>query len=264
MSGAKSSTARGRLRTPRRDGARRTAIVRRATEIFKSKGFAHTTIEDIAEAVGVTREAIYYYFRDKAEILIEIIKPESDYLVWGLERILSLDVCSRKKLVMAVESHMMRFNPNYLEMAIAVRELNGTTRDPRIASLRLTWRRYTTLWIRLIEEGQSQGTLDRGLEPRLVAFAILGMLNSASSWFDPSRGSIAQLTDTFVRLVATGVLAEGVPARSDVYAGLRPPHAPDDSETEPARDEADADDVPDEDDLPDDAEQAERLPIAKA
>ena len=108
MSTAKPRTTRTRLKPPRRDGERRTAIVRRATEIFKAKGFAHTTIEDIAEAVGVTREAIYYYFRDKAEILIEIIKPESDYLVWGLERILSLETCSREKLVMAVESHMMR------------------------------------------------------------------------------------------------------------------------------------------------------------
>ncbi|MGP9819391.1 TetR/AcrR family transcriptional regulator [Salinarimonas sp. NSM] len=220
MSPAKPRATRTRLKPPRRDGERRTAIVRRATEIFKAKGFAHTTIEDIAEAVGVTREAIYYYFRDKAEILIEIIKPESDYLVWGLERILAHDVCSREKLVMAVESHMMRFNPNYLEMAIAVRELNGTTRDPRISALRQTWRRYTALWVSLIEEGQRTGTLERDLDPKLVAFAVLGMLNSASSWFDPSRGSSAELTRTFVRIAATGVLSDPNRARRDMDEAL--------------------------------------------
>ena len=41
---------------------RRDAILARATELFDRKGFVNTSLDDIARAVGITREGIYYYF----------------------------------------------------------------------------------------------------------------------------------------------------------------------------------------------------------
>ncbi len=208
----------GKSREPRRDGPRRTLIVRRATEIFEQKGFAHTTFEDIAAAVGVKREAIYYYFRDKSEILFEIIKPESEYLLQSALRIRGLDIDEKEKLMLFIENHMMRFNPNYLEMAIAVRELSGKSSEPKLLSLRHIWKRYTNLWILLIREGQEQGRFPADLDPKLVAFAVLGMCNSASSWFDPNRGvTIAELSRTFVELVVNGI-ASGESTRATAQA----------------------------------------------
>ena len=46
--------------------SRRIEIMRRATEIFAKKGYAETALQDIADAAGVKREALYYHFRDKA------------------------------------------------------------------------------------------------------------------------------------------------------------------------------------------------------
>lgn len=193
----------------RADNSRRVTILRRATEIFEHKGFEHTTIEDISDAVGVTREAIYYYFRDKTDILVEIIKPESDYLLHSAQRIAALDLPARDRLVLAVENHMMRFNPNYLEMAIAVREMGRKGGGPRIGALRNVWRRYAAIWVRMMEDGRIRGDFAPELDPRLAAFAILGMCNSASVWFDPREGvPITRLSETFVRIATRGVLAE--------------------------------------------------------
>ena len=41
---------------------RRQEILQRATECFDRKGYANTTLDDIAKAVGIKREGIYYYF----------------------------------------------------------------------------------------------------------------------------------------------------------------------------------------------------------
>lgn len=190
----------------RREGARKVAITRRATEIFVQKGFAQTTIEDIAGAVGVTREAIYYYFDDKAEILHAIIKPQSEHLARGMERIMALAIAPRAKLVLAVESHMARFNPNYLEMAITLRELDGRHRDPRIKALRDLWKTYEGRWIELVQAGQASGDFLPDLDAKMTAFAILGLCNSPSAWFDPyGETSMATLSDTFVRLALGGL-----------------------------------------------------------
>ncbi|MCC6009343.1 MAG: TetR family transcriptional regulator [Rhodobacteraceae bacterium] len=212
----------GRARA-RPDSTRRAAILRQATEIFERKGFEQTTIEDIAEAVGVTREAVYYYFRDKAEILAEVIRPESEYLLYSARRIAALPMSPRARLVLAVENHMMRFNPNYLSMAVAVRELGRRGHDPRMAALRIVWARYSAIWVRLIEEGQRAGEVPAGLNPKHAAYGILGMCNSASGWFRPGPdGSAMELARTFVRIASAGLFVTPDGAAPDAAVAAQP------------------------------------------
>src|SRR5512139_3351992 len=56
---------------------RREDILRKATELFDRQGYANTSLDDIARAVGIAREGIYYYFKNRAEILLHIIEPRS-------------------------------------------------------------------------------------------------------------------------------------------------------------------------------------------
>lgn len=215
--------------TGRAGGARRGAILRHATDLFERKGFERTTMEEIAEAVGLTREAVYYYFRDKAEILAEVIRPESEYLLYSARRIAALPLPARARLLLAVENHMMRFNPNYLSMALAVRELGMRGGDPRMAALRVLWARYSAIWVRLIEEAQRAGEVPAGLNPKLAAYGILGMCNSASAWFRPGAdGTAMELARTFVQIAsgglfgpAAGTEAEGAADRVEEPAPLR-------------------------------------------
>jgi TetR/AcrR family acrAB operon transcriptional repressor len=48
--------------------ATREALLDAAERIFRGKGVAHTTLAEVAEAAGLTRGAIYWHFRDKAEL----------------------------------------------------------------------------------------------------------------------------------------------------------------------------------------------------
>ena len=66
---------------------RRTEILRRAAELFADKGVANTSIEHIATAVGIKREAIYYYFKSRHDILLEVLLPSSKTLLTSLGRL---------------------------------------------------------------------------------------------------------------------------------------------------------------------------------
>lgn len=209
-------------RASRRNSARRELIVRRAAELFDERGVTHTSIEEIAGAIGVTREAIYYYFSDKLDILLEIIYPESVSLDAGLQRIMALDICVREKIVLAVENHLHRFNPNYLEMVLSVRRLGRLKPDTRLLPLLKVWRRYQRSWIDLVTEGQDRGELPGHLDPKVVAYALLGMCNSPSIWFRPSASlSIDALAATFVELILNGVLVREEPARKTVFSAIK-------------------------------------------
>lgn len=185
---------------------RKVEIVRRAAEIFDTKGVAETSIEDIAVAIGVRREAVYHYFRDKGEILCDIIRPQSEALLRGMERLMVLQIPARARLSLAIAAHLERFNPHYIEMTVAFRELYGRSSTPGMVELRRVWKSYEQLWVDLIAEGQGAGEFDRGQDAKMAAFGILGMCNWASSWYRPGGDTpIDRLIESFTAIAMGGI-----------------------------------------------------------
>src|SRR5215813_6167007 len=55
-------------RTKLEAAATRDALLDAALAVFRDRGVAHTSLEEVAAAAGVTRGAIYWHFKDKAEL----------------------------------------------------------------------------------------------------------------------------------------------------------------------------------------------------
>lgn len=200
--------------------SRRIQILRRATEVFERQGVNRTSIEDIANAVGIKREAIYYYFKSRADILLKIILPQSTALVASLRAIINSNMSAPEKLEAAIRSHLDRFNPSYLEMTVALREDHFLEDEGKAAELRNVWNDYSKLWTGLIAEGQEQGTFNPSLDPKIVANGILGMCNWMSRWYDPAKSMpVEQIMDTFYSMVAHGLVT---PAAAPVPAAKKP------------------------------------------
>lgn len=189
-----------------RNVERRAEIVRRAAEIFDRQGVSRTSLEDIAAAVGVKREAVYYYYRDKSEILCEIIRPHSNALLRGMERLNALGLAPTARLALAISSHLERFNPTYVEMTVALRELSGSNPAPGMVELRRVWKEYEQCWVELVRQGQAAGEFDGDQNPKLMAFAVLGMCNAVSGWYRPEGGiTMEELVRSYTAIALGGV-----------------------------------------------------------
>jgi AcrR family transcriptional regulator len=187
---------------------RRQDILRRAAEIFAAKGVARTSMEDVAAAVGIKREGVYYYFRSRGDILLEIILPQSNSLLLNLQRVLRSNVSSRDKLHAAIELHLDAFNPSYIEMSVALKEDHFVQHDTKLKELRRVWDDYGTLWTELVREGQALGEFKQTLDPKLAAFGLLGMCNWVCRWYDPNKGaSVAQIIENFFSIAESGLAA---------------------------------------------------------
>lgn len=186
--------------------SRRTEIVRRAAELFDRQGVANTSIEDIARAVGIKREGIYYYFKSREEIVLEIILPQSQALLFNLTTILRSDMDAAEQLRAALRNHLSSYNPGYLEMSIALREDHLYRQSKRLRELRRIWKSYGDAWTRLVAKGQASGVFDRAVDAKIAAFGILGMCNWVSRWYDRGGAlSLESITDTFYRMIAHGL-----------------------------------------------------------
>lgn len=187
--------------------SRRTEILRRATEVFERQGAKQTSIGDIAKAVGIKREAVYYYFKGRHEILAAIILPQSRNLLTGLRNIVESNRSFTQKLQDAMHNHLQSYNPSYLEMSVALREDHFFIKDEKFGDLRQVWKDYSDLWERLIAEGQASGEFRPEPAPKLIAYAILGMCNWMSRWFNPEKEiSIEAITETYLDFALNGLL----------------------------------------------------------
>lgn len=200
--------------------SRRIEILRRASEVFERQGVNRTSIEDIAKAVGIKREAVYYYFKSRTEILLRIILPQSNRLTFGLRSILDSSQSSQDKLRAAVRNHLDSFHPNYLEMAVALREKHIFEAEEKFEELRAVWREYDHMWIDLVREGQERGEFKAGLDPKIVAFGLLGMCNWLSRWYDPNKEvAIEEVIRTFTAMAADGICLPAASPEAGAVAG---------------------------------------------
>jgi AcrR family transcriptional regulator len=194
--------------------SRETDILKHAAKVFQRLGVSRTTLEDIAKEVGVKRESLYYYFKSRDEIVVKLLLPQAQALNRGFEEILNSGQSPKAKLRSAIRHHLASFNPKaFLEMTVALREhhlLNDTDIE-KAAELQQLWRANGRLWTALIQQGQEEGAFNPELDPKIVAFGLLGMCNWLARWFDPRKGtmSLDEIIGVFSTIALTGVAARG-------------------------------------------------------
>jgi len=189
---------------------RREQILRRAAEVFAERGVAQTSLEEIATSVGIKREALYYYFKNRVEILLEIIFPQSQELLQGITELMSGAGSSREKLKAAMDLHLQAFTPSYIEMTVALREEHVPIEDLRVKELRRVWEEYGTCWEALIRQGREEGAFRSDIDPKIASYGILGMLNWMSRWYRTGQSApIGEVADTFFMLVTEGLDVRG-------------------------------------------------------
>jgi len=192
---------------PKKSELRREAILKHALMLFDQQGFANTSLDDIAKATGIKREAIYYYFKDRAEILLCIIRPQTQSLVGGLQEIVSSDADSTTKLHEAIRNHLQRFDRHCLEMTISLRDVYLDDAKEVRREMDKIWRAYEGMWTQIVADGQSRGDFAKVGDPKMIAFAILGMCNWLARWYDPRKSvSVDELISTYFSILAHGLV----------------------------------------------------------
>jgi AcrR family transcriptional regulator len=172
----------GARRAASKADRKRVEILRSAAAVFRRRGYHGASVDRIARALRMTKGNLYYYFRDKEEILYFC----HDYSVDILLRLLG-DV---ERAGGPPEARLRRLVEGFVHMILD--ELHGTalTMDVQALSPRLLRKvvakrdRFDHGIRRLVREGMRSGAFTPG-DPKLVSFAILGAVNWITRWYDP-------------------------------------------------------------------------------
>jgi AcrR family transcriptional regulator len=206
---AKPQNARSSTAVEERRENRREEILRAAQDLFHRQGYANTSLDDIARAVGIKREGVYYYFPNRTQILITIIKPLGLQLRDRVREILESDVSPEEKICQTVENHLMRFENRFAESKITLRDDYFAENEDVLAEMQPIWDEYETLWVAIISEGQDKGAFDATLDPRLAHLGILGLCNWVARWYKPGSSiPVPDLIAMYNRMVLRSLRAD--------------------------------------------------------
>jgi len=193
-----------RVKTTSLAESRKNEIIDAALKLFAQEGYHSTTLDEVAAVVGVSKATLYYYFRNKEEIIKAILNRSLERMKQTLE-ISKSPLSNREKLCQFIEYHVV-FAADSAELArITSEQLNLLPKRSREVVKRKQ-REVVTLLQDLLQQGIDEGSISVD-NTQLAAFAIIGMCNWTYHWYRP-EGKLTprHIADMYVKLLENGYL----------------------------------------------------------
>jgi AcrR family transcriptional regulator len=190
-----------------------------AARLFRERGYDATSMQTIADEMGILKGSVYHYVRTKEDLLWMVVEPPLRQLTESVRKILTdADRSFDQRIRDAMAMHAHSFELNYPHMHVITLENGETLSDPRRGDFEAMRHEYFKIWRTAVSDGQSSGEVRAELDVRTTVQAIFGMLNWMSRWFVPGRKAKARdVSDTFAEIFLKGV----APTRKAAARGKR-------------------------------------------
>ncbi|WP_134324207.1 TetR family transcriptional regulator [Cumulibacter soli] len=158
-------------------------ILDSAAEIFAVKGYESATVRDIADKANILAGSLYYYIREKQDILYALIEDFHHEGRAAIDAVLEEDIADPfERLRRVLEAHV-RLNARQLTKTAVFyqdfRHLDLERRKDILADRRLQETRIASL----IDEAQQAGLVTPDVDPKFAALSMLTLLNGAHAWY---------------------------------------------------------------------------------
>ncbi|ASS76959.1 TetR family transcriptional regulator [Tumebacillus algifaecis] len=179
-------------------------IVLAAVKLFDKKGYHATSVQDIADAVGLQKGSLYHYISGKADLLLGVAQRAITEFNLRMERILASKESAQSKMKKALEMHLQLVTHDVQLSTVLLRESVALGENPQQVIQDAT-DQYLDLWTRLIEEGMAGGEFRPG-NARMKALAVLGACNWVYRWYQEDGALTSEMVaDIYADLFLDGI-----------------------------------------------------------
>lgn len=160
---------------------RRKRIVLSAKNLFKIKGYDKTTIENIAEAAGVSGVTVHNYYGTKAGVLLALVIESDEQLIRRLDESLPRDGADLKELTLQFAREIMDHALAHLEKAIWRQVIAAVTTEAGTQMSKAYFKldqQLAYVLVHRIEAMQAAGTLPAAIDPAHLGKALFHLQNA--------------------------------------------------------------------------------------
>jgi AcrR family transcriptional regulator len=192
--------------SPQRMQDRSDAILDAAKAIFADKGFEGTSIADIARAAQISDGLVYRYFRNKRELLYEVLRKFYERILLDLETQVFKHDGFAARLETLIRRHLEVFVSDTDLCRLFISEVR-TASDYQGSSIQELNRLYTSVLIRIVKNAVKTGEVRSDVNPRLLRDVIFGAIEHLSWRHVNGKGQlrVAQTARELTVMLTSGI-----------------------------------------------------------
>lgn len=201
-----------------------TDVVDAAALIFHDKGYEATTVQEVADSVGILKGSLYHYIKTKQDLLFAVAEQANAASLNTLEQVRALNVDTAAELAAFIRAHLELLLREGIKFRAYLRDVRSLD-EKQYAVVAEHRRQYARYVEELIARGQREGVFKSTVDPHLLALGLLGMLNWTNEWYRADGPNAPQdifraFTETGLRTVGAKESAIARLSRGDAASGL--------------------------------------------
>ncbi len=159
--------------TTRRRSSKKQIILNKAASMFKDKGFAASSMRDLAESVGIEAASLYNHIKSKSEILQEIVFLAANECNLHLQEVDTKNKPALEKIEEIIRFHIRMMLHKFEEYHVMTHEWIHLE-EPHLSNF-IGQRRH---YVQRLEAIVSEGIEDREMKPIIPYVAVLTILSA--------------------------------------------------------------------------------------
>lgn len=177
-------------------------MLRAAAHCFNQKGFSGTSLRDVAELLGLTDAALYYYVRNKEELVYLCYVRAAEVGREAMDRAVREGRDGLGKILLYVGYHIDTIVGEQGPVAI-MSEIPSLEPARRDEILKLS-RRHAARFEELLEEGIADGSIVP-CDVRMTGNAIMGSINWIPKWYHGDADMARRIRAEFPGILTAGL-----------------------------------------------------------
>lgn len=188
----------------RKRASKKELILRRAASMFREKGFAATSMRDLAEMVGIEAASLYNHIRSKNEILEAICFEVANIFNTHMEAVDNSSRSSIAKIEELLRFHIRQMIENYEEVYVSDREWKHLD-EPYLSNFQSQRRNYRKKFAAIVEEGIARNEI-RKIDAPTAVLIILHAVSGIESWHrSKAKISAGELEENMLKIMIDGL-----------------------------------------------------------
>jgi len=169
--------------------SRKEQVIRKAAELFREKGYAASSMRDLAQKLGIEAASLYSHIKSKEEILHSLCFDMAAEFRKSLVEVEKLNVSASERLRLGIIGHVEVMAKDLTASAVFMNEHRHLS-QPYLRDFLLLRINYINRFKSIIELGVKNGEFKSTINTKLAVMTLFSSLNWMPQWYDP--GSVIQ------------------------------------------------------------------------
>jgi AcrR family transcriptional regulator len=170
--------------------SRKEQILQVAARLFRERGYASTSMRDIATELGIEAASLYHHIKSKEEILETICFSIAGQLMNAIREVNDIYFNAEEKLRMAITNHVRIITQHVDRSGVFLHEWRSLS-QPKLEEFRLLRDEYENEVKVILEEGVNEDIFDN-VDRKFATLTILSTLNWINEWYRPQGAMTAE------------------------------------------------------------------------